>query len=67
MVTTIQVDEETLKMLKNLENDLGYGTHNETIKRLILENKRLRRSSKGKYPRLKEFEREELDRFSSAH
>ena len=67
MVTTIQVDEETLRMLKNLKQDFGYETHNETIMRLILENKRLRTSKKGKYPRLKEFKREELDRFSSAH
>ena len=67
MVTTIQVDEETLRMLKNLEHDLGYNTHNEAVKRLILENKRLRRSKKGKYPKLKTFEREELDRFSGSH
>ena len=67
MVTTIQVDEETLRMLKNLEHDLGYNTHNEAVKRLILESKRLRRSKKGKFPKLKKFEREELDRLSSSH
>ena len=67
MVTTIQVDEETLRMLKNLEHDLGCSTHNEAVKRLILENKRLRRSKKGKFPKLKVFEREELDRLSSSH
>ncbi len=67
MVTTIQVDEETLSMLKNLEHDHGYNTHNEAIKRLILENKRLRRSKKGKFPKLKTYEREELDRLSGSH
>ena len=63
MATTIQVDDDTLSMLKDLEHDLGFKSHNETIKRLILDNKRLKRSKKGKFPRLKKFEREELDRF----
>jgi len=67
MVTTIQIDNETIKMLKNLKFDLGYETYNELIRALVYENKRIKRSKKGKFPKLKEFKREELDRFTSAH
>ena len=67
LVTTIQVEEETVKMLKNLKHELGYETYNELIRTLVLENKRLKKSKKGKFPKLKKFKREELDRFSSAN
>ena len=67
MTTTIQVDEETITLVKNLKHDFGHATYNELKRALILGNKRLKRSKKGKFPKLKRFEREELDRFSSTH
>ena len=67
MVTTIQVDEETIKMLKNLKLELGQETYNDLIVTLVLENKKLRKSKKGKFPKLKRFTREELDRLAGAN
>lgn len=67
MVTTIQVDEATIKMLKNLKHELGQETYNDLIITLVLENKRLKKSKKGKFPKLKHFTREELDRLAGAN
>ena len=67
MVTTIQVDEETIKLLKNLKQELGHDTYNELIRTLVFENKRIKKSKKGKFPNLKNFQREELDRFTNSN
>ena len=62
MVKTIQVDDQTLELLKDLKLNQGYKTYNELIRSLIINMKSLRTSKKGKFPRLKEFERNTIDR-----
>jgi predicted CopG family antitoxin len=62
MVTTIQVDEETVNLLKRLKMEGGYKSYNDVILDLAREGKVLRESRFGRYPDLPSFEREEIDR-----
>jgi len=64
MHSTIAVSKETMRMLADLKEKLGTKTHEETIKRMI-SNERLQilRSFRGALKGVKtEFKRESLDR-----
>ncbi|MGQ9468753.1 MAG: ribbon-helix-helix protein, CopG family [Nitrososphaerales archaeon] len=60
--TTIQVDEETLKMLEKLKRERGVSSYSELVKQLIREVKVIEKSEKGSLPGLKSFRREKIDR-----
>lgn len=61
--TTIQVDERTLKRLERLKNEMNLSSYKEVIEHLLGAEKRLGFSEKGKFPKLKRFRREKIDRF----
>ena len=61
--TTIQVDERTLKNLERLKKEMNASSYKEVIEHLLSTEKRLEISEKGKFPKLKRFRREKLDRF----
>ena len=63
MPTTIAVKNETLELLKLVRDETKSDTHDETIKKIIMQTKKPKKSLFGKYKDLKEFKREEIDRF----
>jgi hypothetical protein len=63
MPTTIQVRSETIDLLKKLKGDRGLVSYDDVIRDLITESKSISKSEMGKYPKLKPFKREEIDRF----
>lgn len=63
MPTTVRVDEKTLQMLNRLKNELGVRSHDEVIRRLIFERKKIPSSMFGSNPRLRSFSQEEETKF----
>jgi len=63
MATTIRVSKELLEELEELKKEKKAKSYEEVIKELVLESKSLRKSHFGSLPKLKEFRREEIDRF----
>ena len=63
VATTIRISKELLQELENLKKDKLAKSYEEVIKRLIEESKKLKKSYFGSLPKLKEFKREEIDRF----
>ena len=63
VATTIRVSKELLQELEKLKRDKLAKSYEEVIKKLIEESKGLKKSYFGSLPKLKEFEREEIDRF----
>ena len=63
MPTTIAVKNETLELLKLVRDETKSDTYDETIKKIIMQTKKPKKSLFGKYKDLKEFKREEIDRF----
>lgn len=63
MPTTIQVRSETIDLLKKLKEDRELVSYDDVIRDLITESKSIAKSEMGKYPKLKPFKREEIDRF----
>lgn len=61
--TTIQVDENVLKKLGRLKREMNASSYKEVIERLLGAEKKLEVSEKGKFPKLKRFRREKIDRF----
>ncbi|MCP8313139.1 MAG: ribbon-helix-helix protein, CopG family [archaeon] len=61
--TTIQVDEEALKMLERMKKERGVSSYSDLVKQLIREVKIIEKSEKGSLPGLKSFKREKIDRF----
>lgn len=61
--TTIQVDEEALKMLERMKKERGLSSYSDLVKQLIREVKIIEKSEKGSLPSLKSFQREKIDRF----
>ena len=55
MPTTVQVDEKTLQLLNKLKEEMKARSHDEVIKTLISERKRIPRSMFGTNPKLKPF------------
>ena len=52
-----------LNELEKLKKEKGAKSYEELIKNLIEESKRMKKSHFGSLPKLKEFRREEIDRF----
>ena len=63
MATTIRISKELLQELEELKKDKLAKSYEEVIKRLIEESKKLKKSYFGVLPKVKEFKREEIDRF----
>ncbi len=63
VATTIRISKELLQELEKLKRDMLAKSYEEVIKKLIEESKRLKKSHFGSLPKLKEFKREEIDRF----
>ncbi|MCP8317564.1 MAG: ribbon-helix-helix protein, CopG family [archaeon] len=61
--TTIQVDEEALKMLERMKKERGVSSYSDLVKQLIREVKIIETSEKGSLPGLKSLKREKIDRF----
>ena len=55
MATTVQVDEKTLQMLNRLKEEMKARSHDEVIKTLISERKKIPRSMFGSNRKLKPF------------
>ena len=64
MATTIALNEDTLGLLKYMKEELDSETYDETIKKLIAKAKKPKKSYFGKFPKVGEFKREEIDRFA---
>jgi len=57
--TTVQVDEKTLQILNKLKKEIGARSHDEVIRRLISERKKIPSSMFGSNPKLRSFSRED--------
>ena len=63
MPTTVQIAEKTLQMLNKLKEEMRARSHDEVIKTLISERKKIPRSMFGSNRRLKPFSREDEAEF----
>jgi hypothetical protein len=61
--TTIQVDEDILKILEQLKRDKDLKSYSDALREVLRESKTLKGSEKGSLPKLKPFVREKHDRF----
>jgi len=61
--TTVQVDEKTLQMLNRLKEEMKARSHDEVIKTLISERKKIPRSMFGSNRKLKPFSVEDEAEF----
>jgi predicted CopG family antitoxin len=61
--TTIQVKEDVYRVLKHMKGSMGFETYDDVIRMLLKAKKIAAEDYFGRYPRLKTFAREELDRF----
>lgn len=55
MVTTIQVQESTLQLMKKIKNDLKVSTYDEVINKLIELKRKIPKSKFGAHPKMSEF------------
>ncbi|MDI9576683.1 MAG: hypothetical protein QM398_00925 [Thermoproteota archaeon] len=55
MTTSIQVDEKTLQMLKEIKKETKAKSNDEVIKNLIAERKKIAQSMFGSNPKLSSF------------
>lgn len=62
--TSIQLDDETKRLLDRIKKEKGASSYAEAIRLLVKEAKRLESSELGSLPRLKEFKREKHDRLA---
>lgn len=63
MPTTIMVQDDLMKMLGRLKEESGARTYDELLRSLLRKTKKLDKSHFGTLPKLKTFQREEIDRF----
>jgi len=63
VATTVQVDEKTLQMLNKLKEEMKARSHDEVIKTLISERKKIPRSMFGSNRKLKPFSVEDEAEF----
>lgn len=63
MPTTIQVREDVHRALSRMKENMGLKTYDDVIRALLKAKKKVAEECFGKYPKLKAFKREELDRF----
>jgi len=61
--TTIQVDEDILRILGQLKREKDLRSYSDALREVLRESKTLKRSEKGSLPKLKPFVREKHDRF----
>jgi len=61
--TTVQIDEKTLQMLNKLKEEMRARSHDEVIKTLISERKKIPRSMFGSNRKLKPFSKEDEAEF----
>ncbi|MFQ6137388.1 MAG: hypothetical protein ACE5PM_09455 [Candidatus Hydrothermarchaeales archaeon] len=62
MPTTIMVQDDLAKVLAKLKQETGAKTYDELLREVVKKTKKLEKSHFGTLPRLKTFEREEIDR-----
>jgi predicted CopG family antitoxin len=62
MSTTIQVQRETVQLLRKLKEEKDLTSYDEVILELIKESKNIGSSQMGKYPKLRPFKREKIER-----
>ena len=55
MATTVQVSDKTLQILNKLKDETGLKSHDEVIRELIAERKKLPKSMFGSNPKLRPF------------
>ena len=60
--TTIQLDEETRRMLKEIRDERKAKSYAEVIRLLLREAKSVSSGERGSLPKLERFQREKLDR-----
>jgi hypothetical protein len=63
MPTTVQVDEKTLQMLNKIKKETNARSHDQVIKSLILERKKIPCSMFGSNRKLKTFKDEDKAEF----
>jgi len=63
MPTTVQISRKTLQMLNELKKEVGAKSHDEVIKLLISERKKIPHSMFGSNPKLSPFSREDEAEF----
>ena len=61
--TTIQVDEDIVKVLGELKRERSLKSYSEALREVLKEGKTLKKSERGSLPRLRPFLREKHDRF----
>jgi len=61
--TTVQVDEKTLLMLNKIKKEMKANSHDQVIKTLIIERKKIPRSMFGSNRRLKTFTKDDEAEF----
>lgn len=61
--TTIQVDEDILKVLEQLKREKDLRSYSDALREVLKESKTLKKSERGSLPKLKPFVREKHDRF----
>ena len=62
--TTIQIDQDTLKILEKLKKERRVKSYSELIRQLINESKKIEKSEKGSLSKIPTFIREEYERVS---
>ena len=63
MPTTVQVDEKTLQMLNKIKKDMKARSHDEVIRSLIIERKKIPKSMFGSNRKLKPFSKKDEAEF----
>ncbi len=63
MPTTVQVDEKTLQMLNKIKKEMKANSHDQVIKTLIVERKKIPRSMFGSNRKLKTFTKDDEAEF----
>ncbi len=63
MVTTIQVKENTLQLMKNIKTDLKLDTYDEVINKLIELKRKIPKSKFGAHPEMSQFTIEDESEF----
>jgi hypothetical protein len=63
MVTTIQVQESTLQLMKKIKNDLKVSTYDEVINKLMELKRKIPKSKFGAHPEMSEFTIEDESEF----
>ena len=61
--TTIQVDEDIVKVLERMKRERALKSYSEALREILKESKTLKRSERGSLPKLKPFMREKIGRF----